>query len=331
VVLRGGKAAEYGALSGVQLRAGWWLTSDHLLGVEAGGFVFGQETVTRITSSDVNGNPVLKTPFFDTFNQRELGANASFPIDAANVVGGLFGSIAVQNGIRLWGTDLVATTHLHDAAPYHIDLQAGFRYLDLGESLSVVQNFRPLGQPLAGGFLGADLPTNATVSTLDSFGTRNQFWGATLGGRLDWQLMQCVEASLLTRLSVGVVEERSTVNGVSTLFQPGGPPVLATGGVLALPSNIGVQHRSTVAAVPEFSLGLHYQITSCLRATLGYSFLYWSDVVRPGDQIDHNVDSRQIPTGQFFTPGVVATSPGPRFHHTDFWAQGFNFGLDFRF
>ena len=105
----------------------------------------------------------------------------------------------------------------------------------------------------------------------------------------------------------------------------------AQGGTLALPSNSGIRHGSDFAVVPEVNLNVHYQVTSYLTATVGYSYLYWSSVVRPGDQIDRSVDSRQIPTGQNYVPGVAATSPASQFRRTDFWANGVNFGLAFQF
>jgi hypothetical protein len=46
-----------------------------------------------------------------------------------------------------------------------------------------------------------------------------------------------------------------------------------------------------------------------------YDFLYLSEVVRPGDQIDHN----------------LVPSPLPIFNRTDFWAQGVSFGLEVKF
>jgi hypothetical protein len=331
VVLRGGHDIDLGTFSGVQLRAGYWLTGEAIAGVELGGLLLERRTATFRANSDVNGNPLLKTPFFDTFTQQEIGANASFGIDAANAFGGLFGGIVVQNGLRLWGTDVVAVARTYADTGMHIDLQAGVRYLDLGESATVVQSFRPFGQPLFGGFLGRDVPTNGAANSIDAFRTRNQFYGATVGGRLDYQLPCSFGLTVLGRLGVGITEERSAVNGSSTFFQPGGPAVTVPGGVLALPSNIGVQRGSAFAVLPELNLSVYYQVTSCLRATVGYSFLYWSDVVRPGDQIDHNVDQRQIPTGQNFTPGFVGTAPAPRFQHTDFWAQGVNFGLELTF
>jgi hypothetical protein len=63
---------------------------------------------------------------------------------------------------------------------------------------------------------------------------------------------------------------------------------------------------------------------------MGYSFLYWSNVWRAGDQIDRVVDVTQIPN--FAPPDVQPTGfarPGVPFRTSDFWAQGLNFGVEF--
>lgn len=72
-------------------------------------------------------------------------------------------------------------------------------------------------------------------------------------------------------------------------------------------------------------------MTDHLRAYVGYSLLYWSDVVRPGDQIDRGINTTQLPT-----LGGQGTLTGPRrpafsFQDSDFWAQGINFGVQLRF
>jgi len=79
-------------------------------------------------------------------------------------------------------------------------------------------------------------------------------------------------------------------------------------GLLARPSNSGRSSRDAFAAVPECAVTLGYRVTRWLRATVGYSFLYWSDVARPGDQIDRGLDRRQIPTSLITGP---VSGPGP--------------------
>jgi hypothetical protein len=54
-----------------------------------------------------------------------------------------------------------------------------------------------------------------------------------------------------------------------------------------------------------------------------------STVIRPTDQIDRN-----LPKGQTFNqadPTISTESPSKKFTQTDFYAQGFSFGLEFTF
>jgi hypothetical protein len=125
------------------------------------------------------------------------------------------------------------------------------------------------------------------------------------------------------------------VNGVSIFTGTGGfaglLPSQMAGGIFAQPSNIGRQNRDEFAVVPALELKLSYAFTSHLRAFVGYDFLYWSRVARPGDQINQTLN---LPAGgpallylPMAGPGA-RTQPSSQFNSTDFWAQGFTIGLD---
>ena len=75
-------------------------------------------------------------------------------------------------------------------------------------------------------------------------------------------------------------------------------------------------------------LSRRYQVAPSIRIHAGYSFLYWTNVARAGDQIDLNVDARQLPTRA--GPGV-GVQPAFVLRTNDFWAQGVNFGVQFRY
>ena len=60
-------------------------------------------------------------------------------------------------------------------------------------------------------------------------------------------------------------------------------------------SNSGSFNRDRFAVVPETDLVLGFRVTPHIKLLIGYSFLYWSNVVRPGDQIDTVIDPRQLP------------------------------------
>jgi hypothetical protein len=83
--------------------------------------------------------------------------------------------------------------------------------------------------------------------------------------------------------------------------------------------------------VPEGGVTLGYQVTSHLRVTLGYTFLYTSNVVRPGNLIDRGVNPSQV--NALLGQGAFAGPVRPAFPggDSDFWVQGLNFGMEFRY
>jgi hypothetical protein len=68
-----------------------------------------------------------------------------------------------------------------------------------------------------------------------------------------------------------------------------------------------------------------------VRAMVGYNFLYWSSVVRASDQVNRIVNPTQVPSSQAFGVAVGPAQPRSDLRSTDFWAQGLNFGLEFRY
>jgi hypothetical protein len=86
--------------------------------------------------------------------------------------------------------------------------------------------------------------------------------------------------------------------------------------------------RDEAGVVPELNVRLAYQVTPRLAACVGYTFLYWSDVVRAGDQIDQTVNATLIP------PPAAPSGPARPafgFRSTDFWAQGLDLGLELHY
>ena len=82
--------------------------------------------------------------------------------------------------------------------------------------------------------------------------------------------------------------------------------------------------------VPQIGLKLNVDITERLRGFAGYDFLYWSQVARPGNQMDHSVNVTQ---GQIFGPPAVGdvSRPAVPFNSSGFSTQGVSLGFEFRF
>ena len=74
-----------------------------------------------------------------------------------------------------------------------------------------------------------------------------------------------------------------------------------------------------VLVLPAIALG--YYINPNVQFTVGYNLIFWSSVVRPGDQIDTTVDDLNVPP----------TRPTFDFNTTSFWIQSVNLGLTCEF
>jgi hypothetical protein len=98
-----------------------------------------------------------------------------------------------------------------------------------------------------------------------------------------------------------------------------------------LSSKAALFTRDEFTFVPELGVQVSYQVTPWLRALVGYDLLYVTDVARPGDQINLNVNPRQVPSSLRFGRGGGALQPVTTLRDGDFWAQGVNFGLELRY
>ena len=89
-----------------------------------------------------------------------------------------------------------------------------------------------------------------------------------------------------------------------------------------MPTNIGEFNRNVFSVVPEVGRNVGYQLTDHIRTFVGYNFLYWSNVIRPGDQIDRVIDINNIPRFVNVLPGTIPAvfppRPEARFNDTDF-------------
>jgi hypothetical protein len=228
----------------------------------------------------------------------------------------LTGRVAVSSSSRMWGIEGNGLRNLVVGCNYRVDLLGGFRYVQLDEGLTI-------GEDL---LVPADSPQAAGTRFLvqDDFGTRNNFYGGQLGTREEFRRGRW-SLDVLTKVALGVSDESVTIKGNTQITAPGGPPQNFVGGLLALPTNIGNYHRDSFAVIPEVGVSVGYQVTSHLRAKLGYSFLYWSSVARPGNEVNRLVNPTQLPPNTL----VGVAQPTFLFKSTDFWAQGINAGLEY--
>ncbi len=123
-------------------------------------------------------------------------------------------------------------------------------------------------------------------------------------------------------------ETASIINGLTTADGIALPN--PQGGVLALQTNIlGSPHiRDELGVSPELGAALKYQLTQRLELKVGYSFMYLSNVVRPGEQIDFNVDPLWIPSDPPAPGG--RDNPDFAFNDSPFYIHGLTLGGEYR-
>lgn len=309
---------------GGRLRFGVWLDKCHTWGLGAEYFSIGSESEGFSQTS--TGDPTLSRPFFNTETNQEDAQLVAFP-------GIVTGNVTATATSRLSGAG-VHLRHLRNccegctsglfcgcAGHFCSRTEAifGYRGLQLTESITIQEDL-----------VSNDTGNPGSFDIMDRFETRNQFNGFDIGWlnrrtRGFWTL----DTSL--RLAIGNNKQTVRVNGSTEITDPSATPNVQTfeGGLLTQnPGNIGVFERNEFAVVPELGATLGYQLTDHLRATIGYTFIYWSNVVRPGDHIDRDVNPNLIPPQ--VPPIAGAARPGFEFDTTDYWVQGLSFGGEYR-
>jgi hypothetical protein len=312
-VLSGGDTVGTGVRSGGRFTLGFWMDDEKNTAIEGTFLFLGQRSFSFAANSSMF--PLLARPFFNLNTGTEFREVATTP-------GISVGQVAVDNPSRLWGGELNLRCNLCCGCWGRLDLLGGFRYLELDEGLNITESL--LALPGSGSLAGS----NIVVS--DRFGTRNQFYGAQAG--LDYEINRGRwSLDLRGKLALGETHEVVNIAGNQVIISPTGAVTTANGGLLALASNSGHFDRNRFAVMPEVGVTLGYQLTDWCRLTVGYNFLYWSSVVRPGDQIDRVIDVSQIPNSGLNNPSTGFARPTATVRDTGFWAQGISFGVAFRY
>ena len=134
-------------------------------------------------------------------------------------------------------------------------------------------------------------------------------------------------ASITGKIAFGAMNESINIGGGTVVMTPAGNRN-ATGGVLAQATNIGSYSRTATAFLPEATATIGVRFTPWATGFVGYNFMYVSELVRPGKQIDPVVNPANFPFG-----AGSATASHPSFHlrGESLWMQGVNFGLKLQY
>jgi hypothetical protein len=326
-LLFGNEDLEYDDMSGVRLSTGYAFAPN--VGAEIIGMWLPKRTERFEFVSDASGRPLLARPFFDT--SINLG-NTVF-VAAPDFANGRFRTSAYA---ELWGAEANVIIKSHPYASCSIDWIVGLRYADLEEDLDIVHNTVPFspnsdaGFGVFGGtnFLNIPFASGDTEVIEDRFRTQNRFFGTQLGLRGELQFGNWfINGS--AKVALGSTRQIIDIRGRTTLTTVNNDVLTLPGAILAQTSNIGRHTDNEFSVLPEVGINLGYQ-AGAMRVFAGYSFMYWTNVVRPGDQLDRIVDFRQSPIDPDYDPTINASRPAVPFKESNFWAQGINLGLEYR-
>lgn len=243
-VLVGNRDVNYGVNSGFRLNTGFFGDADRRFGFNFGMF-FTEQRGNFQSFGGVNntiGIPVLARPFIDSVT----GAQSSLVLSGPD-----FGPATASFGTRTqtYSIEPSAVWNLYRSEPgcrvaWSLDFLAGYRYLELKESLFLTSRTNVTGQffqpvfttgpfgviqvglsgliPANGTFAGVNViaPT-AVIETSDTYRVRNKFNGGSLALQGEGRYGM-LTTSAFAKVSLGNLNERLEVFGASTLSDPSG-------------------------------------------------------------------------------------------------------------
>lgn len=253
--------------------------------------------------------PILAIPFYNTVVDAEDALLLEYP----GLTTG--GSTRVLSKNDLIGADAWLRRNWWNDCCGKLDLLAGYQFTRLDDSISMFSTTTSLQ--------GAGAGTQFEI--LDQFRTQNEFHGASIGFLAEAR-RGVLTLEVLGKIALGNMRQQVTIDGSTTTTAAGGGSTVTAGGLFAEPTNMGTYERNRIAFSPELNVNLIYNLNPNWRLIGGYSFIYWSNVVLAGNQIDRVINASQIGGGPLVGPARPAFS----FARTDFWVQGMNFGAEYR-
>ncbi len=316
--------------SGGRLTIGYWFSEPNpfnglmpirTFGVESRFFSLGQRSITAVNGT----SPFILRPFFDINNRADSALVVAAPGLAS-------GSVVANAKMNMWGGEANVWKCLYDngtPTTFGVWFVAGYRYLELDPEVEISQ-VSVYGRNLSAFPAFASFAGNRIQGT-ESFAARNQFNGGQFGISLKAFGAGCIFDTTF-KMGLGNNHEELNIQGTEVRTFASGTKRTSDGVLLALPSNIGRFSRNKFSQVPELDVGVAIPVLNWMTIRTDFSALYWSRIVRAGEQINRAIDITQIPN----FPGAAAASPtGLRlptvpFEQSDLWVLGISLGLELR-
>ena len=314
-VIFGGETYGKEARPGGRLTLGKWLDDCESFGLEGRFWMLGENRVSFAADSAANNLPILAL----TYGQGAffaLSTPLAFP--GPNPPDGTLdteGNVQVESRSDVLGTDAMYRVLYMETDTTRFDILGGYHFSRIDEDLRINSFTRFLST-----FNPGPIVANSTIRSLESFQTRNEFHGGLIGLSANYQNCQW-QVDLLAKIAFGNMRQSVNISGttISNVPPPSGAGIDTTtsndGPVTA--GLTGRRVRNEFAVVPELGAKLRYSLHECLDLSAGYSFVYWSDVVQPGDHLA--------------PPNLASGSRVFTMNSGSYWVHGLNFGAEVRF
>ncbi|MCE9529718.1 MAG: BBP7 family outer membrane beta-barrel protein [Planctomycetes bacterium] len=296
-VVHGNERLDHPFRSGFRLEAGGWIDRCQNWGID-GSFFFMQSTRANFEITS-NGNPTLARPFVDL-----PGQTPAAEVLALNGVS--TGKAIVDSPLTFFGADANSRHNLYCEDNVRLDFLAGYRFIRTSEQLNI--------------FSQSNFTDGSSRQVDDSYQAVNLFNGGQVGLAGEYRFSRLYLAGS-AKIAFGVNWSRLEIEGTTRSRTVDGTNTTVPGGLLTRPSNVGVTNDRNFAVVPEANFMAGYQIADHWRAYVGYTFVYVSNVARPGQAIDLEIGRSAV--------GVL--HPQRMEANTDFWMHGINVGIEARY
>jgi hypothetical protein len=320
-ILFGNQDANRAWTDGGRINFGMWLVDGEFLGIEGHYMRLNPSNTNFTAAGDFTNNTtaddlILARPFMNTVTGLQDSVLLAYPqaiVSGLQNPTDLTGSVTIQNATKVQsaGALLRKLLWIDFTDNYRVDFLAGYRWFRVNDAL-VINDSTTFNAGLIG---------NETILSRDAFFGNNQFHGGEIGLSTQFHRGR-FSTDLITKIALGNVRETVQIDG-STTIQVGGASSTTAGGVLAQPTNIGTTRRDKFAVLPDIGLNGRLDITQNLRLVAGYNFMLLSRAARGAEQVDLNVDPRQI-----HATFAGATQPVRSIHDDVFYAHGLSTGLE---
>lgn len=312
VVFGGGPIEEH-VQPGGRLDFGLWIDARRHFGMGARFAAVGDSPVSFTDSSD--GTVVgIGRPFFDTFanlNNALIvagGDNDPMRTNASS------GRISIDTNSEMLAGDVYYRLLLHQNGRMRTDIIFGYQFGRIDENLNVSAF---TSNPLIGSW-----------EHRDTFAVENEYHGGHFGLQGDFRYGRW-GLEMLAKFAFGNMHQTVQIEGVGEFRDLGGNPFPTSGLLAQASTNAGTHIQDRFSFMEDVKVAIAYWPSSRFKISAGYSLMYWSSVVRPGEHIDYGVDGRILldPTN----PPANAVRPAFSFRPVGFFIHGMNLSMEYRF